>query len=198
MTGEVLAIWSEVLAVEEIGPDDDFFSDLGGHSLAAAMIVQRIGRLTGVPVELRELYLSPTPRELMARVAEIELRIVELRRAAAESSTVLESFARAFSELGISAASQFLHPDVRLLARGSEDDSVQGILAAVRLLREIRGVAGMRFIGVRGSACVMHTTGSPMTTLTITGAAQDLFLIDLELIVHEAALVAGGDVDPRH
>ncbi|MET8839735.1 amino acid adenylation domain-containing protein [Streptomyces rubiginosohelvolus] len=53
------AIWCDVLGVEAIGPDDDFW-DLGGNSLYAIRI-GTLARERGLPgIPLRQLYLTPT------------------------------------------------------------------------------------------------------------------------------------------
>ncbi|WP_030576378.1 amino acid adenylation domain-containing protein [Streptomyces globisporus] len=53
------AIWCDVLGVEAIGPDDDFW-DLGGNSLYAIRI-GALARERGLPgIPLRQLYLTPT------------------------------------------------------------------------------------------------------------------------------------------
>ncbi|MGW4838587.1 amino acid adenylation domain-containing protein [Streptomyces globisporus] len=53
------AIWCDVLGVEAVGPDDDFW-DLGGNSLYAIRI-GTLARERGLPgVPLRQLYLTPT------------------------------------------------------------------------------------------------------------------------------------------
>ncbi|WP_258044158.1 amino acid adenylation domain-containing protein [Streptomyces sp. SM11] len=52
-------IWRDVLGVEAVGPDDDFW-DLGGNSLYAIRI-GTLARERGLPgVPLRQLYLTPT------------------------------------------------------------------------------------------------------------------------------------------
>ncbi|MFJ6515056.1 amino acid adenylation domain-containing protein [Streptomyces sp. NPDC091406] len=58
--GAVLAsVWRDVLGVEAVGPDDDFW-DLGGNSLYAIRI-GTLARERGLPeVPLRQLYLTPT------------------------------------------------------------------------------------------------------------------------------------------
>ncbi|MGW7097212.1 amino acid adenylation domain-containing protein [Streptomyces sp. NPDC054874] len=57
--GVLAAIWRDVLGVEEIGPDDDFW-DLGGNSLYAIRI-GTLARERGLPgIPLRQLYLTPT------------------------------------------------------------------------------------------------------------------------------------------
>ncbi|MGW1292510.1 amino acid adenylation domain-containing protein [Streptomyces sp. NPDC002533] len=53
------AVWRDVLGVETIGPDDDFW-DLGGNSLYAIRI-GTLARERGLPgIPLRQLYLTPT------------------------------------------------------------------------------------------------------------------------------------------
>jgi acyl carrier protein len=47
-------VWAELLEVDDIGPDDNFF-DLGGHSLLAAKAVARFEKLTGVQVDKKRL-----------------------------------------------------------------------------------------------------------------------------------------------
>ncbi|GGP09343.1 amino acid adenylation domain-containing protein [Nonomuraea glycinis] len=59
------AIWGELLGVEVIGVDDDFF-DLGGHSLLATQVVARLRRQTGGAVSVMDVFKHPTIRELAA------------------------------------------------------------------------------------------------------------------------------------
>ncbi len=67
------AIWREVLGVDEVGLDDNFF-DLGGHSLLAARMLSRLAGEFGRPVSLTGLFQAPTLRELARLVPPPEPR----------------------------------------------------------------------------------------------------------------------------
>jgi len=50
-------IWSEVLGIEKVGRNDNFF-DLGGHSLLAVRMLERMRR-AGIRVDVRTIFSSP-------------------------------------------------------------------------------------------------------------------------------------------
>ncbi|MFC9249713.1 amino acid adenylation domain-containing protein, partial [Streptomyces sp. NPDC057136] len=63
-TEELLAgIWAEVLGVDQVGADDNFF-EVGGHSLLATQVVSRIREAFTAEVPLSALFDQPTVREL--------------------------------------------------------------------------------------------------------------------------------------
>ena len=62
----IAAIWGELLGIERIGRDDDFF-DLGGHSLLAVQFINRLRKRTGKMLPLAAMLDRPT----IARLAEI-------------------------------------------------------------------------------------------------------------------------------
>ncbi|MFE7853265.1 amino acid adenylation domain-containing protein [Streptomyces sp. NPDC057403] len=65
---EVLCrLFAELLAVEEVGIDVDFF-DNGGHSLLATRLVGRIRNELGVDVKVTTVFRHPTVAELAARI----------------------------------------------------------------------------------------------------------------------------------
>jgi amino acid adenylation domain-containing protein/non-ribosomal peptide synthase protein (TIGR01720 family)/FkbM family methyltransferase len=65
---EILAgIWIEILGLERVGADSDFF-DLGGHSLLATQVMSRLRETFGVEMPLRELFENPVLANLAMRV----------------------------------------------------------------------------------------------------------------------------------
>ncbi len=70
---EVLCgIWEQVLGLERVGADDDFF-EIGGHSLLATQLISRVRQSFRIDVALRSLFEHPTPARL-AQVVEAEMR----------------------------------------------------------------------------------------------------------------------------
>ncbi|WP_051287456.1 non-ribosomal peptide synthetase [Paenibacillus taiwanensis] len=64
-------IWQEVLNLDRIGADDHFF-DQGGHSLKAAMLVNRVREQFGVNLQLSEVFQYPTLSEMASRIDTLE------------------------------------------------------------------------------------------------------------------------------
>ena len=61
----VAGIWQEVLGVQDIGVDHDFFQ-LGGHSLLATRVSVRLRAALGIDVPVRALFEHPTVAALCA------------------------------------------------------------------------------------------------------------------------------------
>jgi natural product biosynthesis luciferase-like monooxygenase protein len=66
---EVARIWEQLLGVERVGADDNFF-DLGGHSLLATQIMSRVRESFDIELSLRKMFERPTLAGLAEAVAE--------------------------------------------------------------------------------------------------------------------------------
>ncbi|MDF3287961.1 Pls/PosA family non-ribosomal peptide synthetase [Streptomyces silvisoli] len=65
LESQLAAVWREVLGAEKVSVEDDFFCDLGGHSMAAARLVSRLRRQPELAtVAMADLYAHPTIRDL--------------------------------------------------------------------------------------------------------------------------------------
>ncbi len=68
MTAQMLAgIWERVLSLDRVGETDDFFA-LGGHSLMATQVINRVREVFDVEVPLRTLFDTPQLGELAGAV----------------------------------------------------------------------------------------------------------------------------------
>lgn len=69
VTAQLASIWSEILGVSDIGPDDDFFV-LGGHSLNAVRMFARIRKDLDIALPLSTLFEASRLRDLAGRLHE--------------------------------------------------------------------------------------------------------------------------------
>jgi amino acid adenylation domain-containing protein len=62
----IAQIWKEILGIETVGRNDNFFA-LGGHSLAATRLVSRLKTALGVEIPLQAIFEAPVLAELAGR-----------------------------------------------------------------------------------------------------------------------------------
>jgi amino acid adenylation domain-containing protein len=67
MVSRVAAMMADVLGVDSIGPEEDFFA-LGGHSLMATQLVSRVRATMNVELPLRLVFESPNASALAAQI----------------------------------------------------------------------------------------------------------------------------------
>ncbi|WP_442591972.1 amino acid adenylation domain-containing protein [Pedobacter sp. AW31-3R] len=91
---QLVAIWSEVLGLNQIGINDDFF-DLGGHSLKATRLTSQIHKVFNVKIGLKELFATPVLAAQALLIAQSKTNIFEaLSIAPLRDSYVLSSSQR--------------------------------------------------------------------------------------------------------
>ena len=64
------SIWCEVLELEAVGVNDNFFK-LGGHSLKITQVISRVREAVGVELPMRAMFEAPTIASLALRVEEL-------------------------------------------------------------------------------------------------------------------------------
>ncbi|MBK8231203.1 MAG: amino acid adenylation domain-containing protein [Candidatus Eisenbacteria bacterium] len=65
----IARIWRDLLSVDQISRDDDFFA-LGGHSLLATQVLSRLRQEVGVELPLRAIFEAPALAQLASLVEE--------------------------------------------------------------------------------------------------------------------------------
>jgi hypothetical protein len=169
---EVAAAWSRRLDGHPVTGTDDFFFDLGGNSLLGAAIVADLADRTGLPLELRDLYLAPTPEELAGYLRSLAERLSELRG----EKWSLDAFATALAELGPAAAASLLPPAALV---GFGPAAPVGGAARIAVLRRARGNGGCELVAgdpgpgvaLRRHDMVVRITHSPGPVVLLTEEA---------------------------
>jgi acyl carrier protein len=72
-------LWSEVLGIDPVGAEDDFFA-LGGQSLRATQLISRVRTAFGVELPLRTFFEKSTIRELAELIAAAPPLVPDARR----------------------------------------------------------------------------------------------------------------------
>jgi amino acid adenylation domain-containing protein len=87
---EILAqLWEEILRVERVGVNDNFF-DAGGHSLLATQLVSRIRKSLDVEMPLRAIFEEPTIAGQAAKVEALRWSHQDLKAIAAGAGSERE------------------------------------------------------------------------------------------------------------
>ncbi|HEV2855404.1 MAG TPA: amino acid adenylation domain-containing protein [Thermoanaerobaculia bacterium] len=81
----IAEIWAEILGVDRVGVEDDFFK-LGGHSLLATQLMSRVRDTFEIEVSFSRFFKAPT-------VAGVAAAIIEQRAAQVEESDLLAMLA---------------------------------------------------------------------------------------------------------
>ncbi|MDF9457664.1 amino acid adenylation domain-containing protein, partial [Bacillus cereus] len=66
---ELALLWQEILGVDKVGIDDNFF-DLGGHSLKANVFISKLHKNVNIELPIKELFMNPTIRAISSVINE--------------------------------------------------------------------------------------------------------------------------------
>jgi len=64
-------LWSEILDIDEVGPQDDFL-ELGGNSIQAMQIISRLNLEFEIEIPLQVLFDGATPADLSLALSETQ------------------------------------------------------------------------------------------------------------------------------
>jgi acyl carrier protein len=67
METATVSVVAELLDIEDVGVNQDFFL-IGGHSMLGAQLIVRLGEMFGVEISLRYLFDHPTPAEIAEEI----------------------------------------------------------------------------------------------------------------------------------
>jgi acyl carrier protein len=87
---ELAGLWSEVLKVERVGINDNFF-DLGGHSLLATRLMFQLREHFNVDIPLRALFEAPTIATLAPVIVQSQIEQIDTEDMARVLSALQQS-----------------------------------------------------------------------------------------------------------
>ncbi|QXJ21808.1 amino acid adenylation domain-containing protein [Actinomadura graeca] len=128
-TEQILAdLWAELLGVTP-GPDDDFFA-LGGHSLTATLLLNRVREVFGVDLRLRGIFLNP---DVLAQA-----RLIETLRADVSDIDTDAALRRRYASRSPASSGQQRLWFAEQLVPSERRGSVYAMPSAVRIDGEMR------------------------------------------------------------
>jgi acyl carrier protein len=89
---ELAGLWGEILKVERIGVNDNFF-DLGGHSLLATRLIFQLREHFHVDLSLRAVFEAPTIAALAPVIVQGQIEQIDSEETAELLSAVQQGFA---------------------------------------------------------------------------------------------------------
>lgn len=133
---EICKAFSELLNVERVGIDDDFFS-LGGDSIKTLVLANRLDKLG---LSKADIFAAHTPRELACRIADAGSKVMSLAAYAALNDGLKASYPLTESQLSVyldsgDADRATIYNNVMgmfLPAEGNPEDAKERLTGAVK------------------------------------------------------------------
>ncbi len=188
----IAAIWAELLRVDRIGVEDNFF-DLGGHSLLAIQLISRIRQSLGVEITLRSVFESPT-------VASLARKLPDKSASASQPSSIAplprdlhgRVFPMSFSQqrfwfldqLSPDSATYTIQAAVSLRGPLDVDALTRAIDAVVRRHESLRTTFEM--IDERPSQVVRESATVSLPVVDLRALPTDRQDLELRRIAHQA------------
>jgi acyl carrier protein len=87
---DLAGLWSDILKVERVGINDNFF-DLGGHSLLATRLIFRLREHFNVDIPLRALFEAPTVATIAPVIVQSQIEQIDSEDMAQVMSALQQS-----------------------------------------------------------------------------------------------------------
>jgi amino acid adenylation domain-containing protein len=184
----LLDTWTELLAVRQLGINDNFFA-LGGHSLLATRVISRLRALFQIELSLRTLFEHPTIAKLAGQV-EAAMRIQAglnsppMRAVSRELAAPL-SYAQErlwFLDQLIPGSSMYILPIAVRLNGELDLAALERVLAEItrrhESLRTTFEMRGQELVQVVGDACATKLDVEDLTKLS---EAERQSVVDLRI-----------------
>jgi hypothetical protein len=127
LNDHVARIWGQALDVDNVVRTDDFFLDLGGHSLAALVITVRCGELIHLPLQIEDVYVAPTVDAYTCRIMSHQscFQVNAARtRAASSPEDAARAFVTVLLNVNVDAALELIRSDALIEVADGEGSTV--------------------------------------------------------------------------